>query len=189
MTTTIDKQKNEIERLQGEMGKMTENTKVLEEAVLDLRCRSMKYNLVFTGLGGEDREEDTERKLREFIFHELEIKDHIEFVNVHRFGRYVRDKCRPIVARFVYNNERDAVLASTYKLKGKPFGVHEQFPKEVEDRRRQLYPIVKNLKKSGSSKVKLIRDKLFVNGKPYNPNPTRMECDTASSVADQQTRY
>jgi hypothetical protein len=96
MTTTIDRQKNEIEKLQSELGKMTENTKVLEEAVLDLRCRSMKYNLVFTGLGGEDREENTERKLREFIFHELEIKDHIEFVNVHRFGRYVRDKCRPI---------------------------------------------------------------------------------------------
>ena len=105
----------------------------------------------------------------------------------------MRDKCRPIVARFVYNNERDAVLASTYKLKGKPFSVHEQFPKEVEDLWRQLYPFVKDLKKSGSSKVKLVRDKLFDNGKLYNPNPTRMECDTASSVAyqqaDQQTRY
>jgi hypothetical protein len=49
------------------------------------------------------------------------------------------------------------------------------------------------LEKSGSSKVKLVRDKIFVNGKLYNPNPTRMECDTASSEADQranqQKRY
>jgi hypothetical protein len=46
-----------------------------------------KYNLVFTGLGGESKTEDTEGKLRDFIFHELGIEQNIAFVNVHRFKR------------------------------------------------------------------------------------------------------
>lgn len=46
---------------------------VLKDTVLDLKCRSMKNNLVFTGLGGETNTEDTEGKLWDFLFYELEI--------------------------------------------------------------------------------------------------------------------
>ena len=100
----------------------------LKEAVLDLKCRSMKNNLVFTGLGGETNKEDTERKLRNFIFHELGLEHHIEFGNVHRFGRFQSGKDRPIVARFIYQGDLVCVKKSAYKLKGKPYGIHEQYP-------------------------------------------------------------
>lgn len=33
--------------------------KDLKDTVLDLKCRSMKNNLIFTGLGGETNSEDT----------------------------------------------------------------------------------------------------------------------------------
>jgi hypothetical protein len=39
----------------------------IEENIDDLRWRSMKNNLVFTGLGNENKEEDIEDKLRMFI--------------------------------------------------------------------------------------------------------------------------
>jgi chromosome segregation ATPase len=47
-----------------------EKAKYLEDTVLDLQCRSMKNNLIFTGLGHSHNEE-CELKLRDFIYKEL----------------------------------------------------------------------------------------------------------------------
>ena len=57
----------------------------MKESLLDLKCRSMKYNLVFTGLK-ETPYENTEENLRGFLRKELGIGHWIEFGNVHRFG-------------------------------------------------------------------------------------------------------
>ena len=74
--------------------------------MVDLQRRSMKYNLVFTGLGGEERDEDTESKLKDFLNIELGINWNIEFGNVHRFGKFRKGKNRPIVVRFLYEKCR-----------------------------------------------------------------------------------
>jgi hypothetical protein len=44
-----------------------EKAKYLEDTVLDLQCRSMKNNLIFTGLGHSHNEE-CELTLRDFIY-------------------------------------------------------------------------------------------------------------------------
>ncbi|KAK3088424.1 hypothetical protein FSP39_019055 [Pinctada imbricata] len=168
LAANIDRRNSELEKLSGEMELMSEKKEDLSSKVLDLQCRSMKNNLVFSGLLGETRDEDTERKLREFIYDELEIDRHIEFGNVHRFGRFVRGKARPIVARFLYNSEREEVMANAYKLRGSQCSIREQFPKAIEDRRRQLYPIMRDYKRSGVQNVKMIRDKLYINGQLYD---------------------
>ncbi|KAH3852736.1 hypothetical protein DPMN_095253 [Dreissena polymorpha] len=49
-------------------------------------------------------------------------------------------------------------------MRGTKFGINEQFPEEIEHKRRELYPLVKyfrDLKK----RVVLVRDRLFVDGK------------------------
>ncbi|CAC5390917.1 unnamed protein product [Mytilus coruscus] len=73
----------------------------MKKRVLDLQCRSMKKNLVFTGLHNV-RDENTEELLRCFLYNELGIDYKTEFVNVDRFGRY-QGGGRPIVARFLYH--------------------------------------------------------------------------------------
>jgi hypothetical protein len=50
----------------------SEEIKSLKEIVLDLKCRSMKSNLIFTGLN-RVQNEDTEDLLCGFLHHELEI--------------------------------------------------------------------------------------------------------------------
>ena len=72
METDIRKFKNEREKM--------------KEPLLDLKCRSMKYNLVFTGLK-ETPHYNTEQKLCGFLGQELGIEHWIEFGNVHRFGQ------------------------------------------------------------------------------------------------------
>ena len=140
----------------------------LKESILDLQCRSMKNNLIFTNLA-EQPTENVERKLRTFLFEQLGIEHNIQFGNIHRFGRRQNDRPRPIVARFIYHKDLRCVLENATWLKNTPFGIQEQFPKIIEDRRKKLYPVLKSAKKQGKNAV-LVRDKLFINGVQYCPD-------------------
>lgn len=127
-----------------------------------MQCRSMKKNFIFTGLM-EHRGEDCEDQLRRFMYKELNIENCIEFGNIHRFGkRHENGRHRPIVARFIYHKDLVMAKSSERFLKDTPYGINEQFPAEIEERRRRLYPIMKEEKRK-KSKVVLVRDKLYVN--------------------------
>jgi hypothetical protein len=76
----------------------------LQESVINLQCRSMKNNLIFTN-PAEQPTEDVEIKLPTFIFEKLGIEHKIEIGNVHRFGKRYNDRPRPIVARFLYHKD------------------------------------------------------------------------------------
>ena len=107
-------------------------------------------------------------KLRDFIRHELRIDHHIEFGNVHRFGKPGRNGSRPIIARFIYYNDLQFVLRNAYRLKGSQFGINEQFPAEIVARRQQLYPKMREAKQQ-RREVALVRDRLYIDGEQYFP--------------------
>jgi hypothetical protein len=91
---------------------VSEEIESLKSKVLDLQCRSMKNNLVFSGLSS-NKFENCENKLKDFIRHELRIDHYIEFGNVHRFGKPGRNGARPIVARFIVSITK-LLLISTF---------------------------------------------------------------------------
>lgn len=80
---------------------------------------------------------------------------------------------RHIVARFLYHFWDEVhVLKNAHKLQGKPYWIHEQFPNEIKDKRRLLYPNTKTCRKAGQ-RTKIVKDKLFIDGKLYEPlNPS-----------------
>ncbi|KAK3105321.1 hypothetical protein FSP39_022501 [Pinctada imbricata] len=160
------RQEDTIKHLRQSVSDLKDEKEKLNEKVVDLKWRSMKNNLLFFGIPGETKYEDTEGKLRYFLYNELGIERQVQFGNVHRFGRFTHGKDRPIVARFVYNDERSLVLENAFKLRNSHFGIREQFPPEMEDKRKDLYPIAQHFRGCGD-RVKLVRDKLFVNGKLY----------------------
>ena len=90
--------------------------------------------------------------LRDFLRCELNIDYYIEFGNVHRFGSRQNNtngteiRPRPIVARFLYYNDLAYGLECAKRLRGKPYGINQQFPAEIENRRRSLYPVMKEAK-------------------------------------------
>ncbi|CAG2228304.1 unnamed protein product [Mytilus edulis] len=109
--------------------------------------------------------------IRGFIKDELHIYHKLELGNVHRFGTGAqpgkRGRPRPIVARFIYHNDLAMVMSNTYRLKGKQYGVNKQFPEAIEQARKSLYPIMKEMKAEGH-RVRLVRDILYVDGVIYN---------------------
>ena len=62
-----------------------------------------------------------------------------------------------------------SLLDSARFLRGKAYGINQQFPQEIEQARRSLYPIMKQMRSEGKQ-VKLVRDMLFVDGELYNPH-------------------
>lgn len=135
----------------------------LNERHLDLQTRSMRGNLIFEGII-ETQEENTEDVLKEFLKSEINITEEPQFQRVHRIGRNVQERHRPIMAKFVLFKEREKVRKAAPSIPdGKPFGIDEQFPKEINDRRKLLYPHYKQAKRFGKIAV-MIADKLFVNG-------------------------
>ncbi|KAK3083528.1 hypothetical protein FSP39_024796 [Pinctada imbricata] len=151
------------------MEKMRKQEKEADAKITDLQCRSMKANLIFTGLEGESRNEDTESKLKMFISRELGITTDVTVGNVPRFGRFVSGQFRPIVARFIFQRDLQLVKSQAYKLKGSQFGIREQFPTDVAERRRILYPVMRDARNDGS-RVRLVRDRLYINGRYYDPD-------------------
>lgn len=70
------------------MTSTTNNLKTLKDQHLDLQSRSMRDNLIFTGID-EQREESAdmfEQILNKFIEEKLGITDEIIFHRVHRMG-------------------------------------------------------------------------------------------------------
>ena len=156
--------RQQINSLTADLAAAKKDSQENRERLLDQQWRGMKYNLIFHGLP-ELANEDCYQIIRKFIEKELDFKEkaaEIEFGNVHRFGVPKNGK-RPIVARFLRFQERDAVRSASYKLAGKPFGISEQVPPEWAESRRQLMPQYKEAKKA-NQKARFVKDMLVVNG-------------------------
>lgn len=95
------------------------------------------------------------------------------FDRVHRLGRFSPQKLFPraIVAKFTYFKDKELVRTrAAQRLIGTRFRVKEQYPTEIEDRRKLLYGEAKTARQNPNNKVKLVRDKLFINGRQFMPS-------------------
>jgi hypothetical protein len=74
---------------------------------------------------------------------------------------------RPIVSRLLSHRDLAYVLEMR-KLKGKPFGINQQSPLEVENKRKQLYPVMKKTRDNGHF-TRMVRDTLYIVNNLYTP--------------------
>ena len=144
----------------------------LKETLLEMQTRSMKDNLIFTNLpetSNNETPEQSETVIKNFLSNELEIEDNIELHVAHRLRPRTDNKPRSIVAKFEKRKDRNRVLkTATEKLKNTGFGVYEQYPKEIGDRRSELWPIFKRESRLEKN-VKFNADKLIVDGRRIFP--------------------
>ena len=103
------------------------------------------------------------------------------FDRVHRVGQKSASKIRPIVVKFHYYTQREAVRQASFtfadRLKTEKRGIGAQIPKDIRDARKPLYPAMKQGKDSGQS-VKFVGKKLFIDGvehKQTEPGQADME--------------
>nr|XP_022331758.1 uncharacterized protein LOC111129597 [Crassostrea virginica] len=175
------------EAFASDLQKMKDASALMEESVIDLKARSMRDNLVFTGIP-EERDEDTEALIQNLIQRKYKPDYQISFERVHRLGKPndFSERPRNIVAKFSYFKDREYIrLNAARKLHGTRIWVNEQFPPEIENNRKKLYPVMRQAKKD-RKRVKLVRDTLYIDGIKYNA-PTESARPTPS-YADQTAR-
>ena len=139
---------------------------------------------MFFGIKEED--EDCEEVISDFVHRKMKINRDIKFERVHRVGRKNANRDsrrpRPIVAKFSTYKDRELVRKQAPKtLKGSNFWVQEQFPPEIEQRRKALYPVMKEERKK-NNKVNLVKDRLFINGSEYVPQTDITYADVAGGT-------
>lgn len=195
-----------------------------QEDIIDLQCRSMRDNLVFSGIPevsmqtppfmaqpGDPMEqatdvqgptmlpqpqasyaqalksEDCAAKIFEFCEQVLKIESartRVLIDRAHRMGAYKLGKPRAIVVKFK-DTESKMLIKSALKninLKATPFAVFEQYPQAVQERRKALIPEMVKARNSGKTAF-LVKDKLFINGKPYNTDQQQHPSSPNSGVA------
>ena len=74
------------------------------------------------------------------------------------------------MAVFERFSEREMIKNVASTLKGKNFSIREQFPAEIERRRKPLYPVTRKALEDKNNKVKMVRDKLYINNTLYKPS-------------------
>ena len=170
----IDKLKNQCKSLEQNTKSFQEKNQKLESKLTDLESRSMRENLLFYGLPEGGEHENCEQLVRQLCVEKLEIQEARNMVldRVHGVGVASHNKIRPIVAKFHYFRDRETVRQKSYDyaqvLKGANIGIGMQWPQQVRETRKALYPIMQREKSNGKT-VKMVRDKLFINGVEYVP--------------------
>lgn len=157
----------------------------LKSQVEDLTYRSMRFNLLFHELE-EKRDENLKAAIRNFLTNNMKIpaakmsKDNkpsdINIDIAHRLGKYQAGKNRVVVASFTTKSAVDLIKTHGKHLKGSPFRVTEQLPREMRARRIAQVPKLLELReKAPDAKTVMVRDKLLHDGKtiptPFTKNP------------------
>lgn len=181
MLDSIQKKQNYIDTMLKKMEKIEEDQR---EKLLDLQSREMRDNLIFYGIEEEKDESDKDcvGKVLKLVENELKIPNaqQIPIHRAHRMGRYQRTKTRPIVAKFAFYPNREEIRKAARNLEGTQYSISQQFPKEIQDRRRQLVPILKDAKAKGQ-KAHIAVDKLYIDGRFYR-NDLRADDNTYTST-------
>lgn len=117
----------------------------LKENLLDLKFRSTRVNLVFTNIP-QLPDENTETVLTDCVLTKLNING-VKLGRAHRLrsrqeGRD-RSKPLPIVAKFSVFKDRERVRKSSPRFAGTDYSIQEQFPDEIEQRRKPIYPLIR----------------------------------------------
>ena len=146
----IKEQNSAIDKCREDLDHDLYKIKELENRVIMAESRSMRDNLIFSNIPEEGINEDPEKKVRELISKTLLIKDDVPFERAHRMGRFTQDRTRPIVVKFSRFKDKMNVLRNAFKLKGSKVGINEQFPAEINERRKLLLPILKQEKSKGN---------------------------------------
>jgi DNA repair exonuclease SbcCD ATPase subunit len=143
---------------------MKDNARITGE-IVDLQCRSMRDNLMFYNIE-ECETENCMDVIQELARDKLKLTEIIEIDRAHRIGRVGPGKIRPIVAKFRNYQQRENIRKSARLLNGSNYYIGEQFPRSIQERRRQLLPAYKRARSDGK-KASLVRDRLYIEGIPY----------------------
>lgn len=156
--------KQSVEQLQDSMLSCERRLKYLEYKSLHLNARDRRNNLLFEGFREVKGVKPSELIL-EMLDRELEIDWPPDILRCYRVGPFNHTKRRAIFAEFASYVDVQFILSRAYMLKGSQYSINRDFPVEIANARKSLWPTFKAIRnKNRDSKVvmgfpaKIIKD-------------------------------
>jgi hypothetical protein len=103
----------------------------------------MRENLVLIGI--QEKEGEAPESEVTTLQIPLEAIDKIQLERVHRFGQRDQMYERPIVAKFAPFKDKIMVKSLGKRLAGTQIVMNDQFPNEIAERRKVLYPFSRKI--------------------------------------------
>ena len=164
-------------QVQGEKTQLQHQVDRLYEKQLSMECHSRRSNLNIDNVPEDHNEQpqDTLRKFFDVLEKQMGIKNARNFIRIercHRVGPKRANTARPIIAKFNWYVDREEVWKRKSALKGSNMWMREDFPPEVENWRRKLYPILQAARRDDRYKARasIHIDRLSINGRLYSVN-------------------
>lgn len=138
--------------------------RLLEYKSIDNETRALRSNLIFNGHAESNDSEDCVAVLKSFLQKQLELDpNHICIVSAYRLGRRQAFRSgkkanpRPILATFSHTGHVDDIMSRVTMLRNTDFGVSRDYPREVREARKELWPDFKEARsRFGAKNVKLV---------------------------------
>ena len=195
-----DENKQNIAEMQTELENLKIELKQEREARLKLDVYSRRSNLRFYGVAEmpNEKDSDCERAVIDLFKNKMGLSDPISIERCHRLGPKPQPndpRPRPIIVRFSFFKDRARVWSAKRMLAGTRILVKEDHPPEVEKRVTQMTPIFLAARKNPEfTNVKLVVDKLFINGSMYTPEtidrlPNALQPENLASRTDGQITW
>jgi len=165
--------RNKHQILEGRLTRAEKEISDLKEQLTMQEARSMQDNLKFYGIK-ENENENCEETITTFLREKMKINEQdilkIHFDRVHRTGERNKDGKRVIVAKLTSTEGKNLILRHGRNLeRHSGYGVSEQLPRVLAERKKQLLPSFKKAKEQ-QKKPRWSLDKLVV-GKSVHTVP------------------
>lgn len=169
MNNKLDAITKEMRQLKQENNELKNKLIIHEDKIEQLEREIRKKNIVVKGI--PDEEEENEEKGREKINTVIlkmgvEIDEKTEVDEIRRIGKYDSNRTRPILVKFTKESTKMKILRSARKLKGTDIWVDEDYPKNIQEERRELIQKMKEARNKGETAI-LRYNKLIINNEIY----------------------
>ena len=150
-----------------------ESIKHLKEKVTKLELRSMKLNVVISGLP-EEKNEDCKQVVQTFLKENMKVDKDIKVAVAHRLGKK-GDKCN-MIARLKNPADKGVIYKNAKLLKDQKnkdndsYYINDQLPEEMAEKRMRAKQIVRynsTLVDAQKQDTEWRKGELYVNGKKY----------------------
>jgi hypothetical protein len=109
--------------------------KQLKETLLDVQCRSMRNNLIFSGILENDNSRGSEDTVRDFMSTQLKLPTdvvfNVTFSRVHRIGKASGNRAHAITACFDKFKHKEMTKNMGREFRITDFGMNDHIPTEI----------------------------------------------------------
>lgn len=159
MSTGLQNTTTRVCNLESRVQTNTDTLIKLTYKFLQLDTRNRNRNLIVYGL--TDDEQNVYDQVSDFLYDYLDVDSNdVEIESATKFGQRrdhnYRPRRRATVVTFRYSDHVDLCLRKAYKLAGSAYAIDRDYPLEIQQARKRIWPEYKRLRHEHRSAVKMV---------------------------------